>query len=1085
MGREQTGAGAGLRGVERLAILTLTLAFVFAFSAAASADQTLATCAPPSDVSGCQMQALTVPENPGNPSEPHPTVSGALITLGGIARYGGDQYMWDFGDGTTPSAWESITNPYDLGIKHVYVGAIDSLYSATLSVRDSANPSVVTTAAYPVEIESSGTSLSDPAQLAVSARMAVDESLWYLHVQETRSQFGGGSPGYGQPYGYWDGGDLGSTCLAVDTLEGHGSRPNGSDNDPYVEDVQRALASIATQWDAMPISQTFGGDPDSNGNGIGLAIDARTPAETYTSAVCAMALADSGVPNLIATTGGPWVFGRPYSAIAQDAVDWFAYSQNQLNSGPAAGSWGYEANTAAGTNEVTRWVILALEAAQNQMDATVPPFVPAGIPDFLNYTTDENPSSNNYGGLGDFNAGDSLTGIGFTAGGIITDEFLGAPSTSPSIEASLGYIYRHWNDNNGSSDTNLGDSDAMYSVMRALTGMSPAAAEVANYDPFTGLPTGGSFDWYATPVGQAEEGYATNLIPRQQADGSWVDSTGAFGFHYGTVVAETALDTSILASSIPAAPTEQPTSTQLASTANPSAFSAPVTYTATVSVFAPGVGTPTGTVAFTDGGQPIAGCSAVTLSGTASLTASCTTTPSSPGSHPVVATYSGDSNYESSTGSLSQAVADAIPTLSTQASGGVMVTGSVSDTVTVSAGSDPTGTLTFKLFGPNDPTCSNPAAPTATATVNGNGVNSSGPLTPTMAGTYEWVVSYSGDANNTTASGSCGDAHESVVVSPPPPPVVTVPSSLAVEATGPGGAAVTFSASAGDVIDGPIVATCAPVSGSTFPLGTTTVECSATDSQSVTGSASFTVTVQDTTPPALSLPADISVVATRASGAAVTFAATATDLVDGTDPVPCLPASGSTFPIGVTSVACSSTDAHGNKATGSFTVTVADAPTLHLPGDLVVEATRPSGASVKFTATATDPVDGSDRVSCSPRSGSAFPLGVTTVNCSATDAHGSTVVGSFTVTVQDTTPPRLHLPHDRVVEALGPFGRVVRFHASAFDLVDGPVAVSCSPASGSTFHLGTTTVHCSATDADGNRATGTFTVTVVERRSRP
>ncbi|OYV63031.1 MAG: hypothetical protein B7Z72_14575, partial [Gemmatimonadetes bacterium 21-71-4] len=84
------------------------------------------------------------------------------------------------------------------------------------------------------------------------------------------------------------------------------------------------------------------------------------------------------------------------------------------------------------------------------------------------------------------------------------------------------------------------------------------------------------------------------------------------------------------------------------------------------------------------------------------------------------------------------------------------------------------------------------------------------------------------------------------------PPVVTVPGNVTTEATGPAGAAVTFSASATDN-SGSVPVTCVPASGSTFALGTTTVTCSATNTGG-NGSASFTVTVVDTTPPALSLP---------------------------------------------------------------------------------------------------------------------------------------------------------------------------------------------------------------------------------------
>ncbi len=81
------------------------------------------------------------------------------------------------------------------------------------------------------------------------------------------------------------------------------------------------------------------------------------------------------------------------------------------------------------------------------------------------------------------------------------------------------------------------------------------------------------------------------------------------------------------------------------------------------------------------------------------------------------------------------------------------------------------------------------------------------------------------------------------------------------------------------------------------------------------------------------------------------------------------------------------------------------APVLSLPGDLVVEATSPAGATVTYTASATDDVDGSVAVTLNPASGSTFPLGTTTVNASATDAAGNAAYGSFTVTVRDTTAP--------------------------------------------------------------------------------
>jgi hypothetical protein len=155
------------------------------------------------------------------------------------------------------------------------------------------------------------------------------------------------------------------------------------------------------------------------------------------------------------------------------------------------------------------------------------------------------------------------------------------------------------------------------------------------------------------------------------------------------------------------------------------------------------------------------------------------------------------------------------------------------------------------------------------------------------------------------------------------------------------------------------------------------------------------------------------------------------------------------------------------------------APSLSLPSNISAEATSAAGAVVTYTATATDAQDDPDPTPlCSPASGSTFPLGTTTVSCSVTDSGGLSANGSFTVTVQDTTAPALTLPSNIVAEATSAAGAAVIYSASANDGVDGAVAINCSPASGSTFALGTTAVTCSATDAAGNIANGGFDVLV-------
>jgi hypothetical protein len=312
-------------------------------------------------------------------------------------------------------------------------------------------------------------------------------------------------------------------------------------------------------------------------------------------------------------------------------------------------------------------------------------------------------------------------------------------------------------------------------------------------------------------------------------------------------------------------------------------------------------------------------------------------------------------------------------------------------------------------------------------------------------------------------------------------PTLNVPPDQTVEATSAAGATVTFTATGNDAEDGVIVPICSPESGSTFALGTRKVICAVKDMAGAKTSGAFFVTVVDTTAPSIAPTADIAISATSAAGAVVTYTAPATtDLVDGAGVATCAPASDSTFALGATTVTCSAADAAGNAAASTFTVTVTNtAPTFTAPANQTMEATSATGAVATFTATGNDVEDGALDAVCTSASGSPFALGTTTVTCTVTDSAGATATGAFTVTVVDTTAPTFAVPANVSYSATSAAGAVVTYMAPVTsDLVDGAGVATCSPASGSTFPLGVTTVTCTATDAAGNTTSANVTVTV-------
>ena len=158
----------------------------------------------------------------------------------------------------------------------------------------------------------------------------------------------------------------------------------------------------------------------------------------------------------------------------------------------------------------------------------------------------------------------------------------------------------------------------------------------------------------------------------------------------------------------------------------------------------------------------------------------------------------------------------------------------------------------------------------------------------------------------------------------------------------------------------------------------------------------------DTTAPVVTVP-DYIEQQTKGDTMIVEFTVTATDDIDGSITPICVPVSGFVFPMGTTTVTCTATDSEGNRSSKSFTVTVIGPditpPVVIVPNDMVIQATSNDPVPTTFSASASDDVDGNITPVCSPISGSDFPIGKTTITCTATDTSGNTTRESFIITV--------------------------------------------------------------------------------------
>lgn len=203
---------------------------------------------------------------------------------------------------------------------------------------------------------------------------------------------------------------------------------------------------------------------------------------------------------------------------------------------------------------------------------------------------------------------------------------------------------------------------------------------------------------------------------------------------------------------------------------------------------------PTGTLTFSLYGPGDASCSgspmfisSVAVSGDGYYRSASFATDTA-GTYHWTAAYSGDANNTPTAPSACNDPATtawvAMRNVTLHASAStVSETGSVTNTATLGAGVNPTGVITFRLFGPDNLLCAGTPIFTSVKAVTGNGTYTSDPFVPTSPGRYQWKVAYSGDSNNAKAFTICSDGANFLTVAPAlpttpaPPPPTTAPTT--------------------------------------------------------------------------------------------------------------------------------------------------------------------------------------------------------------------------------------------------------------------------------------------------------------------
>jgi len=380
---------------------------------------------------------------------PHRVWSRQTTTLKGTTKgYGLTTFEWDPGDGR-PAIAGTVDDPYVIEGHHAYSAALGTVYTAMLTVRDAFGWSDTDT--YVVQV------FSPTHGIQVDA--AVDEALWYIHKAAQRYEHGNLS------FAEWGGDNrVAENASAVQAFQVQGHLPDGDPwEDPYVEDVQRGWNAIFTY--AKPDTTTIqpAGNPDSDGDRIGIGIYSKDSAAIYESGLALMALASTSAPDRVARTGpSAYVRGQTYYSITQDMADWFAWGQNDAESGSARGGWRYQPNSCDSDNSNTQFPVLGLAAAEHNWGITVPTWVKNELRDhWLAYTQDSSS-----GGFG-YQHPDHWINVGKTGAGIMDLTWTGVPATDARIARAAQFIAVHWNDApDGNWNGNVGELYAMYAVKK-------------------------------------------------------------------------------------------------------------------------------------------------------------------------------------------------------------------------------------------------------------------------------------------------------------------------------------------------------------------------------------------------------------------------------------------------------------------------------------------------------------------------------------------------------------------------------------------------------------------------------------------
>ncbi len=311
--------------------------------------------------------------------------------------------------------------------------------------------------------------------------------------------------------GYWEDGSnrAGPTGLALVKLQERAFELGYTPFDPsypYKQNVEKGLAYLFSILDVMNISTQPAGNPDTDGDGIGVFVDDGY-ATTYDTGITIMAIASSRAPDRIVNAPGSQVNGWTYKQVLVDMVNYMAYGQYDY--APSRGGWGYFHNSSNVDNSNSGYAVSGLGYAQSVkygFECVIPQFVKDELILWADYVQTD-------GGAEDGGSGYTAPGAGniLRTGNLVCQmTFAGRSADHTNVQRAVGYIGRKWNESNqnpGWGNPAYYSGSPYYQAMYCTAnGLSYARIDTI---PVDGQPR----DWYAD--------FADALVNAQQGSGCW------------------------------------------------------------------------------------------------------------------------------------------------------------------------------------------------------------------------------------------------------------------------------------------------------------------------------------------------------------------------------------------------------------------------------------------------------------------------------------------------------------------------------------------------------------------------------------